>query len=364
MMVEAGADEVSEEVMLDAIMYGHEVIKEIVAWQEQMMAEVGKEKLEVTLHQPDPAVAQWVQSNGADKLAAAVDEADKLTRQDAIDAAKEEIAARFVAEFGEETAAEKAGDLASILDDIVKEEVRRMITVDHRRPDGRGLDEIRPITCEVGLLPRAHGSGLFTRGQTQVLTACALGVKSDAQVLDDLGDEDHKRYIHHYNFPPYSVGETRLMRSPGRREIGHGALAERALLPVIPPPEEFPYTIRLVSEVLESNGSSSQASVCGSTLALMDAGVPIRKPVAGIAMGLVKKGDNITILTDIQGMEDHLGDMDFKVAGTRDGITALQMDMKISGVGREILGRALEQARAGRLFYSRQDGRGHRQAPQ
>ena len=350
MMVEAGADEVSEEVMLDAIMYGHEVIKEIVAWQEQMMAEVGKEKLEVTLHQPDPAVAQWVQSNGADKLAAAVDEADKLTRQDAIDAAKEEIAARFVAEFGEETAAEKAGDLASILDDIVKEEVRRMITVDHRRPDGRGLDEIRPITCEVGLLPRAHGSGLFTRGQTQVLTACALGVKSDAQVLDDLGDEDHKRYIHHYNFPPYSVGETRPMRSPGRREIGHGALAERALLPVIPPPEEFPYTIRLVSEVLESNGSSSQASVCGSTLALMDAGVPIRKPVAGIAMGLVKKGDNITILTDIQGMEDHLGDMDFKVAGTRDGITALQMDMKISGVGREILGRALEQARAGRLF--------------
>ncbi len=350
MMVEAGANEVSEEVMLDAIMHGHEAIKKIVAWQEEMVAEVGKPKIEVTLFDPDPNVAEWVQANGARDLEAAVNVADKLSRQEAIDAAKDSIVTKYQAEFGEEALVEKAKDLAEILDKVVKDEVRRMITVDHKRPDGRALDQIRPISCEVGLLPRAHGSGLFTRGQTQVLTVCTLGVKADEQMLDDLGEDDRKRYIHHYNFPAYSVGEVRPMRSPGRREIGHGALAERALLPVIPSPEEFPYTIRLVSEVVESNGSTSQASVCGSTLALMDAGVPIHKPVAGIAMGLVKHGDQMTVLTDIQGMEDHLGDMDFKVAGTKDGITALQMDMKISGVSREVLSRAVAQAKVGRMF--------------
>jgi polyribonucleotide nucleotidyltransferase len=236
------------------------------------------------------------------------------------------------------------------LDNMEKEEVRRMIAVDKIRPDGRGLAEIRPISCEVGVLPRTHGTGLFTRGQTQVLTVCTLGRVSEEQILDGLGEEESKRYIHHYNFPPYSVGEVRPQRSPGRREIGHGALAERALVPVIPSEDAFPYTIRLVSEVLESNGSSSQASVCGSTLALMDAGVPIRKPVAGVAMGLLKDGDDFAILTDIQGLEDHFGDMDFKVAGTCDGITAIQMDIKIKGIGREILTQALSQAKAGRLF--------------
>jgi polyribonucleotide nucleotidyltransferase len=240
--------------------------------------------------------------------------------------------------------------IKEVLDNMEKEEVRRMIAVDKIRPDGRGLAEIRPIACEVGVLPRTHGTGLFTRGQTQVLTVCTLGRVSEEQILDGLGEEESKRYIHHYNFPSYSVGEVRPQRSPGRREIGHGALAERALLPVIPSEEEFPYTIRLVSEVLESNGSSSQASVCGSTLALMDAGVPIRKPVAGVAMGLLKDGDDFAILTDIQGLEDHFGDMDFKVAGTKDGITAIQMDIKIKGIGRDILTQALAQAKAGRLF--------------
>lgn len=350
MMVEAGANEVKEDVVLDAIMFGHEAVKEIVAWQEEMMAQIGKEKIAVPLYEPDPAVEEWVRANGIAALQSAIRESDKQARQEAIDKAKEEITVRYLEEVGEEEFAEKAKDLAQILDKVVKDEVRRMITVDRERPDGRALDEIRPIWCQVGVLPRAHGSGIFTRGQTQVLTVCTLGVKSDEQMLEDLGEEDRKRYIHHYNFPAYSVGEVRPMRSPGRREIGHGALAERALLPVIPPEEEFPYTIRLVSEVLESNGSTSQASVCGSTLALMDAGVPIRKPVAGIAMGLVKHGDQFTVLTDIQGMEDHLGDMDFKVAGTRDGITALQMDIKISGVNRDVLAQAVEQARIGRLF--------------
>ena len=237
-----------------------------------------------------------------------------------------------------------------MLDKIEKETVRTMILRDRMRVDGRAFDEIREITCKVGLLRRAHGSGLFRRGQTQVLTVCTLGAIGDEQLLDGLSEEESKRYMHHYNFPPYSVGEVRPMRSPGRREIGHGALAERALLPVIPDESAFPYTIRLVSEVLESNGSTSQASVCGSTLALMDAGVPIRKPVAGIAMGLVKEGDDIAILTDIQGLEDHLGDMDFKVAGTADGITAIQMDIKVKGISREILASALEQAKKGRLY--------------
>ena len=256
----------------------------------------------------------------------------------------------YLNEFGEGKFEEDVSALNTVFQNLIKEEVRRLITEEAMRPDGRNLDEIRPVSCEVGILPRTHGSGLFTRGQTQVLTVCTLGLKSDEQMLDNLTDEDRKRYIHHYNFPGFSVGEVRPVRGPGRREIGHGALAERALLPVIPQEDEFPYTLRLVSEVLESNGSSSQASVCGSTLALMDAGVPIKCPVAGIAMGLVKYGEKFAILTDIQGLEDALGDMDFKVAGTHNGITALQMDIKISGVSREILADALEQAKRGRFF--------------
>ncbi|HEY8426550.1 MAG TPA: polyribonucleotide nucleotidyltransferase [Limnochordales bacterium] len=351
MMVEAGADEVPEEQILDAIMRGHEEIKRIVALIDQMRAEVGKPKVEVPLFTPDPAVKEWVERVGRPLLAAAVKNPDKLAREEAVEKARQEIVERFVAEHGgEEQAAPLLKDVETILDKLLKDEVRRMIVEDGERPDGRAYDEIRPIYCEVGLLPRVHGSGLFVRGQTQVLTSCTLGLKSDEQLLDDLREEDRKRYIHHYNFPPYSVGEVRPMRAPGRREIGHGALAERALLPVIPPESEFPYTIRLVSEVLESNGSTSQASVCGSTLALMDAGVPIRKPVAGVAMGLVKWQDRFVVLTDIQGIEDALGDMDFKVAGTADGVTAIQMDIKVHGITREILAKALEQARAGRLF--------------
>ncbi|MBE3597983.1 MAG: polyribonucleotide nucleotidyltransferase [Limnochordaceae bacterium] len=351
MMVEAGADEVPEDQMLEAIMRAHEEIRRIVALQEQMRAEVGKPKVEVPLFTPDPQVQAWVEQYGRPKIAAAVKNPDKQAREEAIEKARQEVVEQFVAERGgEEQAAPLLKDVETILDKLLKDEVRRMIAEDHERPDGRKLDEIRPIWCEVGVLPRVHGSGLFVRGQTQVLTSCTLGLKSDEQLLDDLREEDRKRYIHHYNFPPYSVGEVRPMRAPGRREIGHGALAERALLPVIPPESEFPYTIRLVSEVLESNGSTSQASVCGSTLALMDAGVPIRKPVAGVAMGLVKWGERFAILTDIQGIEDALGDMDFKVAGTADGVTALQMDIKVHGVTREILQQALAQAKAGRLF--------------
>ena len=283
-------------------------------------------------------------------MLAAIRTEDKLARQDAIDQVSAETRAHFLELWGEELYAEREKHLELTLERLVKEEVRRLIAEEAVRPDGRALDEIRPVSCEVGVLPRTHGSGLFTRGQTQVLTVATLGAASDEQILDGLGEVESKRYMHHYNFPPYSVGEVRPMRGPGRREIGHGALAERALLPVLPCEDEFPYTIRLVSEVLESNGSSSQASVCGSSLALMDAGVPIKKPVAGIAMGLVKYGDKISILTDIQGMEDHLGDMDFKVAGTPDGITAMQMDIKVEGISREILEQALEQARRGRLF--------------
>ena len=263
---------------------------------------------------------------------------------------KKETHDYFQEKLGEEEYAAKTKDISGVLDTIIKDEVRKMISLEGVRVDGRKPEEIRPVTCEVGLLPRTHGSALFTRGQTQVLSIVTLGRISEEQILDGLGEEDSKRYIHHYNFPPYSVGEVRPMRSPGRRDIGHGALAERALLPVIPPEEDFPYTIRVVSEVLESNGSSSQASVCGSSLALMDAGVNIKKHVAGIAMGLIKHEERFTILSDIQGMEDHLGDMDFKVAGTKDGITAIQMDIKIAGIEKEILQQALEQARKGRLF--------------
>lgn len=349
MMVEAGAKEVDEEGMLQAIMFGHQAIKRICAAISEMGAKIGKPKMQVELFEPDPAVAEWVKDYAADKLMDALKTDDKQERQQDLDQVQSLIHETYRAQFGEEQYEEAVKSINYMIDRLTKDLVRKMI-ISGTRPDGRKRDEIRPISIKVGLLPRAHGSGLFTRGQTQVLTVCTLGLKSDEQLLDNLTDEDRKRYIHHYNFPPFCVGEVRPIRSPGRREIGHGALAERALLPVIPNEEEFPYTIRLVSEVLESNGSSSQASVCGSSLALMDAGVPIRRPVAGIAMGLVKSDEGIAVLTDIQGLEDALGDMDFKVAGTREGITALQMDIKIGGVSDEILRNALAQARKGRLF--------------
>ncbi len=345
MMVEASANEVPENIMLEAILFAHEEIKNICEFIEEIVSEVGKQKQEFEIYKPDEELEEKVISYATDKLIDAINTVEKQERQDKIDLVTQEIVENFIEEYPDN---EK--DILNIVDSIVKKEVRRLIIEEGRRPDNRKLDEIREITSEVGLLPRAHGSGLFTRGQTQVLTIATLGATSDVQIIDGLGEEESKRYMHHYNFPPYCVGDTRPLRGPGRREIGHGALAEKALEPVIPPEEEFPYTIRLVSEVLSSNGSSSQASVCGSTLSLLDAGVPIKAPVAGIAMGLIKSEDRIAILTDILGMEDHLGDMDFKVAGTKDGITAIQMDIKIAGIGKQILEEALERARIGRLF--------------
>lgn len=348
MMVEAGADEVPEEVMLEAIMFGHDEIRKIVAIQEQFVAEVGKPKMEVKLHSVDADVNQAVRAFASAGLIEAIKIPEKHARQEAIDAVNSEAKEHFAALYAETP--EKMADVKETLYDIVKEEVRRLITHDKVRPDGRGLDEIRPIECDINLLPRTHGSGLFTRGQTQALSICTLGALGDVQILDGLDLEESKRFMHHYNFPPFSVGEARPLRPPGRREIGHGALGERALEPIIPSETDFPYTIRLVSEVLESNGSTSQASICASTLAMMDAGVPIKAPVAGIAMGLIKEGEHFSILTDIQGMEDHLGDMDFKVAGTAQGVTALQMDIKIDGIDRAILTQSLEQAKKGRMF--------------
>lgn len=348
MMVEAGADEVPEEVMLEAIMFGHDEIKKIVALQEQLVAEAGKPKMEVVLHSINPEVNRTVREFAQARLVEAIQIPEKHARQDAIDAINAEAVEHFTQVYAETP--ELLSDVKETLYDIVKEEVRRLITHDKVRPDGRALDEIRPIECDINLLPRTHGSGLFTRGQTQALSVCTLGALGDVQILDGIDLEESKRFMHHYNFPPFSVGEARPLRAPGRREIGHGALGERALEPIIPSEAEFPYTIRLVSEVLESNGSTSQASICASTLALMDAGVPIKAPVAGVAMGLIKDGEHFSILTDIQGMEDHLGDMDFKVAGTSKGVTALQMDIKIDGIDREILAQALEQAKKGRLF--------------
>ena len=343
LMVEAGAKEVSEETMLDAIWFAHGVIKELVAFQEKIMAEVGKPKMEVPVYEPPAEIAAEIEAYGADKLKEALMDANKLEREENVAKVKAEIAEVFIEKYPD-----NAKDVAYITQKLVKKIVRRTISVDKIRPDGRQLDEVRPVTCEVGLLARPHGSALFTRGQTQILNVLALAPLREAQILDGLGVEDTKRYIHHYNFPPYSVGETKPMRSPGRREIGHGALAERALLPVIPSEDEFPYAIRLVSETLESNGSSSMGSVCASTLSLMDAGVPIKAPVAGVAMGLVKDGEYFTILTDIQGLEDALGDMDFKVAGTDKGITAIQMDIKIDGINKDIFTQALAQAKRGR----------------
>ncbi|GIM47850.1 polyribonucleotide nucleotidyltransferase [Collibacillus ludicampi] len=348
-MVEAGAKEVPESVMLEAIMFGHEEIKRLVAWQEEMRAEAGKPKMEVQYHEVDPEIDRIVREYATEKLKAAIRTEEKLAREEAIESVKQETRDYFLAQNPELTEAQ-ISDINEVLYNIVKEEVRRAIIFEGIRPDGRALDEIRPISCEVGILPRTHGSGLFTRGQTQALSICTLGALGDVQILDGLEIEETKRFMHHYNFPPFSVGEARPLRAPSRRDIGHGALGERALEPVIPSEEEFPYTIRLVSEVLESNGSTSQASICGSTMALMDAGVPIKAPVAGVAMGLVAEGDRTAILTDIQGMEDHLGDMDFKVAGTANGVTALQMDIKIKGLSREILEKALEQAHRGRMY--------------
>lgn len=348
MMVEAEADEVSEEVMLEAIMFGHDEIKNIVAVEEQLVAIAGKEKMPVILKTVDPDVDAAVRAFAEARLVEAVNIAEKHARQDAIDAINAETVEHFTPIYAETP--EKMKDVNDSLHDIVKDEVRRQITVDKVRPDGRQLTEIRPIECDTNLLPRTHGSGLFTRGQTQALSVCTLGPLGDAQILDGISIEDGKRFMHHYNFPPFSVGEARPLRPPGRREIGHGALGERALQRVIPSETEFPYAIRLVSEVLESNGSSSQASICAGTMAMMDAGVPIKAPVAGIAMGLIKEGEHFSILSDIQGLEDHLGDMDFKVAGTAQGVTAIQMDIKIDGIDRAILTQALEQARDGRIF--------------
>ena len=345
LMVEAGAKEVSEEVMLDAIWFAHDVIKEIVAFQEKIQAEIGKPKMEVPVYVPPAEIVEDIKAYGAEKLKAALMDADKLRREEMVSQVKKEIAEVFNEKYPE-----NGKDVAYVTQKLIKTVVRRTISVDKIRPDGRQLDEVRPVTCEVGLLPRPHGSSLFTRGQTQILNVLALAPLREVQIIDVLGVEETKRYIHHYNFPPYSVGETKPLRSPGRREIGHGALAERALLPVIPSEEEFPYAIRLVSEVLESNGSSSMGSVCGSTLSLMAAGVPIKAPVSGVAMGLVKDGEYFTILTDIQGLEDALGDMDFKVAGTEKGITAIQMDIKIDGINKEIFQQALAQAKKGRAF--------------
>lgn len=345
-MVEAGADQVPEETMLEAIMFGHDEIKRLIAFQEEIVQAVGKEKSEVKLYEVDAVLNQAVREMSEKDMHSAIQVHEKHAREDAINEVKKRVIEHYEAQ---EADADTIGQVNEILYKIVKEEVRRLITVEKIRPDGRKGDEIRPLASEVGILSRTHGSGLFTRGQTQALSICTLGALGDVQILDGLGVEESKRFMHHYNFPSFSVGETRPMRGPGRREIGHGALGERALEPVIPSEKDFPYTVRLVSEVLESNGSTSQASICGSTLAMMDAGVPLKAPVAGIAMGLVKTGEHYTILSDIQGMEDHLGDMDFKVAGTAKGVTALQMDIKIDGLSREILEEALQQAKVGRV---------------
>lgn len=348
-MVEAGASEITEQEMLEAIFFGHEEIKRLVDFQQQIIDHIQPVKQEFIPVERDEALVERVKSLTEEKgLKETVLTFDKQQRDDNLDNLKEEIVSEFVDEENPENEL-LIKEVYAILNDLIKEEVRRLIADEKIRPDGRKPDEIRPLDSEVGILPRTHGSGLFTRGQTQALSVLTLGALGDYQLIDGLGPEEEKRFMHHYNFPNFSVGETGPVRAPGRREIGHGALGERALKYIIPDTADFPYTVRIVSEVLESNGSSSQASICGSTLALMDAGVPIKAPVAGIAMGLVTREDSYTILTDIQGMEDALGDMDFKVAGTKDGITAIQMDIKIDGLTREIIEEALEQARCGRL---------------
>jgi polyribonucleotide nucleotidyltransferase len=344
MMVEAGANEVPEDVILDGIMFAHEEIKTLIDFIDDIVTELGKPKKDVTLYAPPADVDEAVKEYATERMRTAIQTVDKLERLANMDAVEKETKEHFA-----ETFPDNGKDIGNILYGIKKEQVRSLILDDGIRPDNRKATEIRPIWCETGFLPRAHGTGLFTRGQTQVLSVATLAPLGEAQTIDGIGDEVEKRYMHHYNFPPYSVGEARPMRSPGRREIGHGALAERALIPVLPGETEFPYAIRVVSEILSSNGSTSQASVCGSTLALMDAGVPISAPVAGIAMGLIERDGKIAILSDIQGMEDFLGDMDFKVAGTAKGVTAIQMDIKVHGLSKQILQDALAQAHEGRL---------------
>ncbi len=344
MMVEAGADEVSEEIILQGILKAHDEIIKICAFQEEIIKAVGVEKKDYELAVPSDELRAQVIDYAGDRIKNAVMTKDKLERQEKMDQEKEEIKAHFL-----EVYPDLGNRIGDVLSDIVKKEIRQLILVDRIRPDNRKMDEIRPITAKVDYLTRPHGSGLFTRGETQVLSVVTLGVLGDVQMLDGLSNDESKRYMHHYNFPSYCVGEARPSRGPGRREIGHGALAEKALLPVLPSEEDFPYAIRVVSEVLGSNGSSSQASVCGSSLSLLSAGVPLKAPVAGIAMGLIKEDEKIAILSDIQGMEDALGDMDFKVAGTPKGITAIQMDIKIDGIDKAVLKDALEQARIGRL---------------
>jgi polyribonucleotide nucleotidyltransferase len=348
MMVEAEAQQVDEDVMIEAILFGHAHIREMIDVQNELIASVAPTKMEYVLAATNADIAQAVKTFAKDRLDGAVRIADKQARQEAIHAIEQETLAWIDEQYA--SVAERRADAASVLHGIVKNHVRTRITHDKVRPDGRAASDIRPLSCDVAILPRTHGSGLFTRGQTQALSVCTLGALGDEQILDGLGLEESKRFMHHYNFPPFSVGEARPLRPPGRREVGHGALGERALAQVLPTVETFPYTIRVVSEVLESNGSTSQASICAASMALMDAGVPIAAPVAGIAMGLVKDGAHYTILSDIQGMEDHLGDMDFKVAGTERGVTAIQMDIKIAGIDRTILQEALHQAREGRLL--------------
>jgi polyribonucleotide nucleotidyltransferase len=345
MMVEAKAKEVSEEQLLEAIWAGHEAIKEIVQMQKEIVASIGQDKIEVIPFEPDHQINEEIISYCEEKFKSALKVEDKLSRESLLEEIKKEALQHYIEQYPD-----NEQDIKFAMDSLIKKLLRTMILKEKIRSDGRKWDEIRPITCEVGLFKRTHGSSLFTRGQTQVLNICTLGALRDMQRLDGLGIEESKRFMHHYNFPPYSVGEAGFMRGPGRREIGHGALAEKALEAVIPTEEEFPYTIRLVSEVLESNGSTSMGSVCASTLSLMDAGVPIKAPVSGIAMGLIKEENEYAILTDIQGVEDFLGDMDFKVAGTAEGITALQMDIKIKGLSRELLKEAIKRAREGYLF--------------
>lgn len=349
MMVEAGGDEIPDALMLEAILFAHEEIKKVVAFIEEIVAAVGKEKIEIALHTIDEDVEKAVREFATADMKEAVKTIEKLERMEKMDAVKEATFTHF-----EEIVADFGGDIEETLHAIIKEEVRKLIVHENIRPDNRKPDEIRPIWCDNGFIPRTHGSGLFTRGQTQVMSITTLGALGEAQILDGLDEEENKRYMHNYNFPAYSVGEARPSRGPGRREIGHGALAERALVPVLPSKEDFPYAIRVVSEVLSSNGSTSQGSVCGSTLSLLDAGVPIKDMVAGIAMGLIKHDDKVAVLSDIQGMEDHLGDMDFKVAGTEKGITAIQMDIKIAGIDEQVLRDALTQAKVGRIHILNQ----------
>lgn len=351
MMVEAGAKEVSEELMVEALAFGQTWIAKLCEFEEQIIAAVGKEKMEVTLYEVPTELKDAIYSYVYDRMKAAVSIKDKLECNNTIDALTNETVEYFASKEYE-SEADKNKTLKMVGETctkIVADEVRRLIVEDKVRPDGRAVDEIRPLDAQIDILPRVHGSGLFTRGQTQVLSATTLGALGDNQIIDDLTEVEEKRFMHHYNFPPYSVGEVGRMGTPGRREIGHGALGERALKQVLPSEEEFPYAIRTVAEVLESNGSSSQASICAGTLSLMAAGVPIKAPVAGIAMGLIEDGGNYTILTDIQGMEDHFGDMDFKVAGTREGITALQMDIKVQGLDKKVLAEAMEQAKKARM---------------